>query len=542
MALALACLGGVGVAELAQRLRRPAAAGGGRGGRRAGSRCRAGRWPLATGRAIDGQVTCEAVPGRVGAAPRGDLDRGLPRNARALVLPGQLFAFYRWGGTVDPILPALTDRPVAVRHAVPYADLHAVDLLWAIDALVQQQRAAARPAAAAAAADGAGAVVTGDRRRARAQRCDARRRGRAALSPQRLGGPGPRTARARRFRGADGASSAAGAARGAPLRPAGARGIVRVEPRRAGHGRRRLGRRPGRAGGVRGAAARARRSSTRATATPAELRRAARGGAELVVERLEPAPRVRALAAAPGRRAATLAAGDPISRGRRGARPVPRPRHRRADGGRGVEARAACARRSRPGSPSSPSTGRSPRSTAIPRTAWLRRPDLDADRRWVEVELRRAARRPVDRAAARGASARTTSTAVEIAGRRYAVRPGWNRLRLGLRDVRHAAVLIAATPSADGRGSGRRSPRCAIPGVRVREPLRPPRWSRSRCGDSDLAPLGPQLRVRAHDRRRPVPARRGPAARAQPRPRRVEDPEARSTREAHRRRARAGPA
>ena len=36
-----------------------------------------------------------------------------------MVLPGQLFAFYRWGGTVDPILPALTERPVAVRQIVP---------------------------------------------------------------------------------------------------------------------------------------------------------------------------------------------------------------------------------------------------------------------------------------------------------------------------------------------------------------------------------------------------------------------------------------
>ena len=32
-----------------------------------------------------------------------------------MVLPGDLFSFYTWGGTVDPILPALSRRPVAER-------------------------------------------------------------------------------------------------------------------------------------------------------------------------------------------------------------------------------------------------------------------------------------------------------------------------------------------------------------------------------------------------------------------------------------------
>ncbi len=62
-------------------------------------------------------------------------------DGRAVVLPGQLYAYYRWGGTIDPILPTLADKPVATRNAVGYSDLHATDLLWTLDALVQQRRA-----------------------------------------------------------------------------------------------------------------------------------------------------------------------------------------------------------------------------------------------------------------------------------------------------------------------------------------------------------------------------------------------------------------
>ena len=57
-----------------------------------------------------------------------------------MVLPGQIFAYYNWGGTLDAILPRLTGKPVAVRYETPYSDLHAVDLLTTIDDLVQQNR------------------------------------------------------------------------------------------------------------------------------------------------------------------------------------------------------------------------------------------------------------------------------------------------------------------------------------------------------------------------------------------------------------------
>lgn len=96
-------------------------------------------WPLARGRALDDQLLWERIPAAwQDAADHVDAQAG---DGRAVVLPGQLYAYYDWGGTIDPILPTLADKPVATRNAVGYADLHATDLLWTVDALVQQRRA-----------------------------------------------------------------------------------------------------------------------------------------------------------------------------------------------------------------------------------------------------------------------------------------------------------------------------------------------------------------------------------------------------------------
>jgi arabinofuranan 3-O-arabinosyltransferase len=96
-------------------------------------------WPLTRGRALDSQLLWDRVPAAwTDAAEHVDATAG---DGRAVVLPGQLYAHYSWGGTIDPILPVLADKPVAVRNAVGYADLRAVDMLWTVDALVQQRRA-----------------------------------------------------------------------------------------------------------------------------------------------------------------------------------------------------------------------------------------------------------------------------------------------------------------------------------------------------------------------------------------------------------------
>ena len=119
-----------------------------------------GALPLVRGKAIDTQLSYKRIPAAWTEAARG-LDRSLPTNARAIVLPGQIFAYYNWGGTLDAILPRLTARPVAVRYETPYSDLHAVDLLTTIDDLVQQNRLVPGELAPLLRLIGVGAVITG---------------------------------------------------------------------------------------------------------------------------------------------------------------------------------------------------------------------------------------------------------------------------------------------------------------------------------------------------------------------------------------------
>jgi len=57
---------------------------------------------------------------------------------RILEEPGSDFASYRWGNTVDPITPGLTDRPYVARELIPYGTAGSADLLNAIDRRLQQ--------------------------------------------------------------------------------------------------------------------------------------------------------------------------------------------------------------------------------------------------------------------------------------------------------------------------------------------------------------------------------------------------------------------
>src|ERR671915_207427 len=104
-----------------------------------------GALPLVRGTAVEEQIVWKEIPDAWTSAGH-ELDRDLPRNSRAVVLPGQIFANYTWGGTTDAILPRVTDRPVAVRYETPYSDPHANDLLWTVDRLVQQRRELGPPA------------------------------------------------------------------------------------------------------------------------------------------------------------------------------------------------------------------------------------------------------------------------------------------------------------------------------------------------------------------------------------------------------------
>ena len=55
-----------------------------------------------------------------------------------LEIPGSDFASYRWGDTVDPITPGLTDRPYVARELVPWGSPAGADLLNALDRRLQE--------------------------------------------------------------------------------------------------------------------------------------------------------------------------------------------------------------------------------------------------------------------------------------------------------------------------------------------------------------------------------------------------------------------
>jgi hypothetical protein len=66
-----------------------------------------------------------------------ELDRQ-PHDTRILEVPGADFAAYRWGGTVDPITPGLTDRPYVARELVPWGSVATANLLNAFDRRLQE--------------------------------------------------------------------------------------------------------------------------------------------------------------------------------------------------------------------------------------------------------------------------------------------------------------------------------------------------------------------------------------------------------------------
>ena len=96
-------------------------------------------WPLITGQAIDSGLAYRGVPSYWRQATS-DLDRTTQPGYRSMILPGQQFGFYSWGGTFDPVGPSLTESPLAQRYSVRYSDPHSSQLMTAVDNLVQQRR------------------------------------------------------------------------------------------------------------------------------------------------------------------------------------------------------------------------------------------------------------------------------------------------------------------------------------------------------------------------------------------------------------------
>lgn len=61
----------------------------------------------------------------------------LPPGRRVLQIPGAEFGAFRWGYTVDPPLPGLTNRSVVTRDLLPLGSPAAMDLLYAFDDRIQ---------------------------------------------------------------------------------------------------------------------------------------------------------------------------------------------------------------------------------------------------------------------------------------------------------------------------------------------------------------------------------------------------------------------
>ena len=60
-------------------------------------------------------------------------------GTRVLELPGADFASYRWGNTIDPVLPGLMDRPYVARELIPYGSNPSANLLIALDHRLQER-------------------------------------------------------------------------------------------------------------------------------------------------------------------------------------------------------------------------------------------------------------------------------------------------------------------------------------------------------------------------------------------------------------------
>ena len=426
-------------------------------------------WPLVTGKAQDHQVSYKAIPVAWRAAAR-DVNRGLPRNSRAIVLPGDLFSFYTWGGTVDPILPALSKRSVAERTEVPYADLRATDLLWTVDGLVHQRRLVPGQLAPLLSLIGVRQVITGtDDDPARSDApppADAASElaAQGLTRPARSYGPvssfaptgvGPtqKLAQVRRYNLAH------------------ARGIVRVEPAAN----------PivvdGSADALAGLAAFGALPSNRVLLyagdlSASALRRSVVAGGDVVITDSN-----RRQAFVPGSLdqnvGPVLAPSQDVSADGLILDPIGRgPDYQTVASYSGVGLVEA---------PASPLVAQFPEHAPFAavdgsaQTAWLADPTLTPDRRWLQVDFAKPRAVPYVDLIPYG-DAGGSVREVSVAGRRFSVHAGVNRLKLGLRSASSLRVTLTdVSPPAPGAPAGAGGIReLAIPGVRATEQLRAP--------------------------------------------------------------------
>jgi arabinofuranan 3-O-arabinosyltransferase len=138
--LGLATLLGVGVSALAARWCQVGWTAAGL----AGALAMANMYPLWAGQMIGGNLQRpENIPGyRLAAARYLDSRSKDPATGgyytRVLGIPGEDFASYRWGNTVDTVEPGLMKRTYVSRELFPYGTAGTVDLINAFDSQLQE--------------------------------------------------------------------------------------------------------------------------------------------------------------------------------------------------------------------------------------------------------------------------------------------------------------------------------------------------------------------------------------------------------------------
>ena len=443
--------------------------------------------PLVRGEGVERQLAWKKIPAAWERAGR-DLDRELPENSRAVVLPGQIFAYYRWGGTIDAILPRLTERPVAVRFETPYSDPHATDLLWTVDRLVQQRRLVPEQLEPLLRLMGAGALVAGtddDISRSGGMNAAAAAEELAAQGfdePARSYGPTRRVAPPPRELG-----PVAELPQVRRYDIPRTRGLVSVAPES----------RPtvvdGSAEGLAGLAAfRALPAHApilyAGDLDAAELRRIAARGAEVVVS---DSNRRRRFVPEYGHQnlGATLPQDETVGANFALIEPFPE---------RGPDAQTVAvvggARYVRApnegGLLEFPEYGAAAAFDGDLSTVWAADRYLDPSERWIEIGFDRPRDVPyVDLYPVRDWSGKVRE--VEVGGVRATLHPGRNRVRLGLKDVSSLRLTITRVdqPPGDLRGAGGFR-EIRIPGVRVRSSLRLPVLTARALAGRDLSRIG----------------------------------------------------
>ncbi len=478
LALAVAVLAGVGLRAAGRRWPRwaPAVAGG------ALALVAVSALPFLQGRAIE--LTWKRIPTAWRQAGR-DLSRALPQNSRAMVLPGQAYAYYGWGGTVDPILPALTSRPVAIRNVPPFDDLHAVDLLWTVDDLVQQQRLLPGQLAPLLNLMSVRSVLSGTDDNTALSGAVAPAAAARELAtqpgftwPTRSYGP------VRRFPAAAETAEPPVSLPEVRRYDVPAPGLVRVEPRAPASVV------DGSADGVAdlaalGALPRSRPLLYAGDLSAAALRQQASSGAQVFIT---DSNRRRVFVASRMLQnvGATEPADQPFAADASVIDPFP---------GRGSAAQTVAGFEGARyvTAPYEAQLAQFPEHAAFaafdgdPSTSWYADPTLPPSQQWIEIGLARARDVPYLDLLPDHSSPLVVLTQVAVNGRRYRLRAGWNRLPVALRHVRRVRVAIThvnihghSTAANVGLAEVR------IPGVRVRELLRTPLLAERALRGADL--------------------------------------------------------